>query len=778
LNPLISMKSGLKRMIKKYFLALVLFCVAQQALAVSVVDIKIRGNSKVESEAILTLLEIKKGSQFDPKKVSDDIRNLFDLGYFSDIRIFQNSTPGGIELVIQVVEKPVVVAIEYVGFEEVGADDFKEKLEVKLFTIVNEAGIARDLRLIEQQYSEKGFFLASASYELKEKAANEVILKYLISEGAKVQIGDVEILGNEYFSDDDLIEKLMTRPLTRSSALSSMGAIYNKDFIERDLEFLSYYYRDFGFARVNVGKPIVELDQDRKFARVTFQVEEGMQYRISELDVQGDILIPKTELIENMKLQKGELFKFSRFRVDIEMLVDRYGDLGYAFADVDPRTSFDDKNKTVAITYVLTKGEKVFIGKIDVVGNTKTRDNVIRREIEVSDTELYSGTKLRQSKSNINRLGFFEEVQAIKQRDPDQENILNYEFKVKEKSTGQLQAAMGFQPYKEQTGAGWFGQGRYTEDNQSGYGWKTGFSGRWDGKDTYDLSLDFTNPRVNDTKWSFGSSLFYKNQVVNLAQNLKAFDLRKGFSSTLGKSLFEQVRGTVTYRLAKVEQTSLQYLPAKFREDGLSSSLILGLRRNRTNNYIDPSDGSDMSLSQTFSGGLLGGDHVYSETSFNASWYLPLELGESFRTYFRLHNNTSFIYPLGDGPVPLFQRYRLGGPKDLRAYKPRSLGPYISILRSPGGVATSYNNGGNKKTLFQLEYFAPLIPEAGIKGLLFFDAGKVFDDNEEFELSSMSKDVGFGIRWMTPMAPFRFEWAYPYENGELGEQEFILYLGF
>ena len=181
-----------------------------------------------------------------------------------------------------------------------------------------------------------------------------------------------------------------------------------------------------------------------------------------------------------MNLKDGELFRFTFFRKDIEILIDRYGDKGYAFTDVNPKHRFDREKKLVHLDYEITKGEKVYFGEFKFVGNTKTRDNVIRRELAVADGELYSGTRLSLSKRNIERLGFFEEVQTIKKRDEKNPNMLNYKFKVKEKPTGQLQAALGFSPSSSNTTENRvFGQGRYSEENQSGKGWQTSFTGSW-----------------------------------------------------------------------------------------------------------------------------------------------------------------------------------------------------------------------------------------------------------------------------------------------------------
>ncbi len=745
----------------------------------TIVRIQVRGNAKVEPEAILTLIKTKAGDVLTRDKVRNDIETLFELGYFSDIRFMKQPVDGGIEVTIQVKEKPAIVSIAFEGLSEVKEEDIREKLQTKLFTILNEANIASDLSVIEKQYTEQGFYLAKATYKLEQRAENEAELTFIVTEGGKVTVAEVHILGNKYFSDADLIDKLISQPKTRSSAYSSVRSVFQDAAVQRDLEFISMYYRDWGFQKVKVARPIIEMDVDREHVRLTFQVEEGLQYNIESLDITGDLLYPKEELLELMALKPGELFRYSRFQKDVNMLIDKYGDLGFAFADINPKIRWDDDKRTAAINYEITKGDKVYFGNLTVEGNDKTRDNVIRREFTIADSELYSGTRLRETRSNVERLGFFEEVQVIKQRDDKDQSILHQTFKVKEKPTGQLQAALGFQPGQRTAENQWFGQGRYSEENQSGYGWKTSLQGRWNGGKNYELSTGITDPRVNDSEWSAGFSIFMKNNVRRVADDVDVQERRTGGSVTVGRKIYELIRASMTYNLSRIDQESETFLLERFREQGIGSSVVLSLRRNNTNNYLDPSEGSDVQLSQTFSGGsILRGDREYMESALTASYYFPIDFDESYRTYFKWHLSLSYIYPMSDQPVPFFERYRLGGPSDLRGYQYRELGPYFNIMQGPNGQITAFNKGGDKQFYAQWEYFFPLIPEAGIKGLLFTDVGAIYDDNQTIDFSNLKRDVGFGFRWITPIAPFRFEWAYPIENGKFGEQRFIFFLGY
>lgn len=769
-------------LIRLFLTSLVATLLSTSAFGQVINHMEVRGNLKVESDAILTILKSQKGQNLDPKAVQEDIVELYNLGYFSDIRVYRKPQAGGIVLIFDVKEKPSIVDIAYVGLEELTEEDFKDKLETQLYTIVNESVINNDLRMIEKQYLEKGFYLAKATYELEPKPDNkhEVTLKYVVDEGGKVMVGDMFIQGNEFFTDAELVDNYISKPVTRSSTFGTPGSVYNEEFLKRDIEVTSFLYKDRGFAEVNVSNPTVIMDTDREFVRVSFEVEEGIQYSIGSIDISGDLLYPKEDLKEWMKLQKGEIFRFSWFRKDIEMLVDKYGDKGYAFVDVNPIHRFDREKAVVHLNYQIDKGQKVFFGQLHVVGNTKTRDNVIRREFEVADSELYSGTKLTQSKRNIERLGFFEEVQSIKKRDEKEGNLLHFRFKVKEKPTGQLQAAVGFSPgAKRSNESSWFGQGRYNEENQSGLGWKSNVTGRWNGGNNYSLETSLTNPRVNDSRWSLGGSGFWRNQVRFISDGLQVQERRVGGSLTVGKRLFELVNGSVSYRYSKITQHSDAFLFERFKENGIASSLIFGLSRDDTNNYLDPSEGTRARISQRITGGpILGGNRQYLETRSSASVYVPVDFTETYRTYFKLKGVVGFLNPYQSKQIPFFDRYRQGGPDDMRGFQFNSLGPKFTIMQSPDDSGRTINKGGTKELLFQVEYFFPIIQDANIKGLFFTDIGRVYDDNEDIELTGFHRDVGFGFRWITPIAPFRFEWAYPIVDGEVGDLEFIFSLGF
>ena len=742
-------------------------------------DIVVRGNGRVEADAIIAMIKSKRGSELSESIVREDLETLYNLGYFSDLRFFRKNTSSGVVLVIQVAEKPAITAVTFEGLSEVKEDDIKEKLETKLFTIVNEATINGDLRAIEKVYADKGFYLARVSYALEKTGANEVTLKYMVDEGGMVQVSDVSIVGNEYFTDADLIQKMASQPFTRASSFGS-SALFKDDFVKNDLGILQWIYKDQGFAEVQVAKPHQVMDPDRQFVKITYKIEEGLQYSVGSLDLSGDLLFPKEELVTAMKLKSGELFRYGQFMKDLELLTDKYGDLGFAYADINPIVTFDREKKLANINYEVAKGEKIYFGDMTIIGNSKTRDNVLRREFKVNDAELYSSTGLSNTRKELSRLGFFEDVQILKERNGRDETVLDLRYKVKEKPTGQLQASVGYAPQQSGSSkAGFFGQGAYDEQNQSGRAYKTSFHAKWDGSRNYSFDLGFTNPRVDDTLWSAGTNLEYSHAVQQIIADVEAEEKRTGASVFVGRKIIEEVAGRMTLQFQKTDQTSDQYLVDKFQMRGMQKSMIFSLFRYATDNNIAPTEGSELRLDHRVTGGpLLGGDYRYQETSLDAAYYYPVDFSETFRTYFRLSGSISYIYSYMGSQVPFIERYRLGGYNDMRGFDWHDLGPKFYMYRAPGFEPKVYNRGGDKKLLFQFEYFVPLIPEAGIKALAFMDVGRVYDDPELISLKNMSRDVGFGFRWQTPIAPFRFEWAYPVVDGKLGDPQPIFSIGF
>ncbi len=764
-----------------FFLFVLNFSFVSFAAMEKIHSIVIKGNIRVGTEAIHPLLVSQVGGEIDGKNIREDIKNIDELGYFSDIDVYKEKTEKGFILTYVLKEKPSISKISFVGMKELKEATIKEELVSKLYTIVDDNKISQDISLIQKKYHEKGFFLVDISYRLEKLSDYENELIFVVSENGKILVAEVGLLGNHFFTDEQILAQFMSQPYTNLTAITSRS-IYNRDFVTRDIEFLSYYYKDHGFSDVKISSPVIHIDRDKSFARIAIRIEEGEQYKVESLSVGGDIgpdLYTYDELMKSLSLKAGDIFKISRLHQDVSVLAEKYGDLGYAYADINPIPIFDPDKRTVKLHFEISKGKKVYFGKIIITGNSKTRDNVIRRELEVHDGELYSGTGLSKSKKNIQRLGFFDELKIQKKPSSTEEDVVDLDVSIKEKSTGELQASIGFSP-GGQTAETWFAQGRYDEKNQFGRGWSLGLEGRWSGSSNILGKISFANPRVLDSQWYLGGSLSYDSRMLRFSSDYESQDKEIKVDLTVGRTIVELLRAFVTYSLS-INQPSKENIFLESTEAIVTSSVKFTISRYDLDNILDPTEGLATSLSHKFVGIPQIGNQKYMETQAEISYYLPIDFTKDYRTYVKFNLVGGYLWKLDGRPLPYSARYRLGGHYDLRGYYFGEVSPveYKSML--PTESAYPYYKGGDKKIYAQVEYFVPIIQQANIKGLVFFDTGGAFEEGESINLKKFKSDVGFGFRWKTPIAPFRFEWAYPLEmSGErfLGDMKFIFSLGY
>ena len=742
-------------------------------------SISIEGNKRVGDNAIIPLVKSKVGGDISPETISEDIKSISELGFFSHIDVYKKSAEDGEDDLFYVLkEKPAIKQISFVGMGELSEGTIRDELNTKLYTIIDTQKLRQDLSMIEKKYHEKGFFLVDVSYRIEKVSETESEIYFEVAENGKILVAEVSILGNQFFTDGEILTNFMSQPYTNLTAISSRS-IYNRDFVTRDVEYLSYLYKDNGFADVSVSEPVIHIDRDKSFARITLRVEEGIQYKLASLSIGGDIgpdLYTQDELLAKMNSDVGKIFKVSDLHKDVSTLSELYGNLGYAYADINPIPLFNKEEKTVKIHFDITKGKKVYFGKILIIGNTKTRQNVIRRELTVYDGELYSGTGLSSSKRKIHRLGYFEEVKFKKKPSETENDVIDLEIDVKEQSTGQLQASVGFSPGGK-TSETWFAQGRYDEKNQFGRGWSLGLEGKWSGSDNLLAKISFANPRVLDSHWHLGGSFSYDSKMMKYAQDYESQEKEIKFDLTVGRTIFELIRGYLTYTLS-INKPHEENIFLASTDQIIASSVTFKISRYDLDNLLDPTEGLGTSLSHTVVG--LWGNQKYMETEGQVSYYLPIDFTDHFRTYFKFNLVGGYLWKFEDTPLPYNARYRLGGFYDLRGYYFGEVSPIEKVASSPTELAREAYKGGDRKLFTQIEYFVPIIKAANIKGLVFFDSGMVCEEGEIIDFADLKSDVGFGFRWKTPIAPFRFEWAYPLSltDGEVGDMKFIFSLGY
>jgi outer membrane protein insertion porin family len=750
-----------------------------------IVQIEVIGNKSVQPEAIKSVIFSKEGEELSPETIKRDIQNIYKSGFFQSVSINSEVSSNGqgvngVKLSIFVEEKPSIKEIVFEGFEVITSSSLKDKIQVKKYTIVDERKINADLRLIEQQYLEKGYYLARASYALT-KAANsdEVILTYKIIENNIVNVSKINVIGNSHFGENELKSGLATKEKRWTSFLTSGGA-FKDDFVNRDKEFLSYIYRDNGFAEAQVQTPQSRLDSGKQSVQVTFSLDEGERFKIGKITFQGDVLFSAEQFNEKLQLKKDNWFRVSQFQNDMKTLSDMYGDEGYAFVDIVPKTVANRETKVLDLEYSIAKGEKIYFRNIVIEGNSKTRDNVIRRNIKVVEGERFHATRLEKSKTSIERLGFFQEV--IVEREPDVKNKrMDLRIKVKEKPTGQLSASIGASPTSTGRSFTFFAQGSYQEANLFGKGWSSNVTGSLTPNGSYKLSLGGTEPSIYDGPWSLSLFGSYEKEILKqykFEKDTTSIIKEAGFS--VGREIVEDLRFSLGYSFERVTTNNIPPITAAYKKVGDTERFSQNLNFDKTNNFLQPTSGYALSTSNTFGVTLLGGDHKFGLWEGSAAYYVPVTFSEDFLTNFRLAFEPAFVYPIAGKRVPYWERLRLGSPLNMRAYyeEENIISPKVDILFSPESSETrKIDTGGNRRLYGSVEYFVPLIQEANLRFVAFAESGTVLADNESFRTEDLKHDVGFGFRWLTPIAPFRFEWAFPINKRKIGEGVFVLFVG-
>ncbi|HSD22428.1 MAG TPA: outer membrane protein assembly factor BamA, partial [Anaeromyxobacter sp.] len=409
-------------------------------------DVRVEGNRRVEVDAIRAAISQRKGQPYDPRAIAKDIRALMKLGFFSDVVVEVQGTSSAPVLVYRITERPTVREARIEGNDALSKDDLKDTVELKPFSILDLVAVRKDVKKIKEKYAEKGYYLADVTSRIDERPDNQVDVVYVIDERAKVQVKEVRFLGNAHVPDGDLLAVMQTRPGGYLSFLSSVGT-YREEAFQHDLQGVQAVYLDRGYVNVKVGTPSVAISPDKRFLHVTIPVEEGEQYQIGEIAFSGELLGREPMLRRIVRTRRGEIFSRTRIQQDLFAVGDVYRDLGHAYANVVPLTQTDPKARTLSLTYEIQPGPKVRFERIDVIGNDKTRDKVIRRELRIYEGELFSGTGLRVSKQRVTALGFFENVEITTKQGSSEDTIVAV-VEVKERATGTFQIGAGFSSYE------------------------------------------------------------------------------------------------------------------------------------------------------------------------------------------------------------------------------------------------------------------------------------------------------------------------------------------
>ncbi len=713
--------------------------------AQTVEQVRFEGNRLVEADRLMQEIHTRVGAPLDPDVIRTDIKALFRLGYFRDIEV--RTEPGAVGTVVTfvVTENPRIREVKITGNDEINDDKIKEVIQVKARELLDEDRVRDDVKKIRELYDQKGYTHAQVDSEIV-PAEQTVDVVYKIRENEEVYVVEFTFEGNEHFDKSDILDVMETKEKWFLSWLTERG-LYRKEQLDGDVARISSLYYNHGYLDHRVSEPRLDFRDDG--LHVTIGIDEGPQYTISKIALDGDMIEDPDgkPLMDRVESKEGEILNRDQLRQDIQKLTEVYADQGYAFAKIDPLTRLDRDAKTVDVLLHITQGKKVHFRRIEVEGNTKTRDKVIRRELRVSEGSIYSGARLRVSKQRLDRLGFFDTIDFDEER-TDKDDEVDLKVKVKEGQTGTLSAGAGFSSVDA-----FLVNLRVTQHNFRGLGESLTANADLGSKRQL-IDLEFTEPYLLDTRISAGLSVFNDEYAFNDFTRK-----RLGGNATLGYPLIEFIDSSLTYGFEHVEITDVSATASEIIRDQEGtdeiSSLTATIRRNTLNNRFDPSRGSDNLISAELAGTFLGGTSDFYKFQARTAWYVPVVWG----TVFSARARVSYGDSLETGKdLPLFERFFVGGINSVRGFDTRSLGPKDPI--------TGDEIGGNKELIFNNELIFPIVPSFGLKGVTFFDAGEAYPEHLGFDLGDLRTSVGFGFRWLSPLGPLRLEIGYPLRRRE------------
>ncbi len=719
------------------------FAAADEEIA-KVTDIQINGNKKVETETIRTKMGIKVGDLFSPSKVRDDIDSIYKMGYFSDVQVEAEGYNGGLRLIFNLIERPIVKSISFEGNDNIDKDKLREKVNLTAFSVYNPALVAENTEKIKLFYQGEGYFNVSVLPIISEVSKSEVKVIFRISEGGKVYICKVSIAGNEKLSSKQIKKVMVTKKhIFLWSWLTKSGTYKLLEF-QQDMERIKALYYNNGYIQVEIGEPQVVLSENKECLSITIPVHEGEQFRYGKIEMNGNKVFKTDELFAVMKSKAGEVMNRDQMKDDIVAMTDLYGSKGYAFATVSPVINPNTEKKIVDVSLEVSEGDQIFIDRINISGNAKTRDKVIRRELKFKEGEIYDTSGMRRTYEKLKNLDFFEDVQVLPER-KEHDNTVDLDVKVKEKPTGSFSIGGGYSTIDRVVGIG-----EITQNNFLGRGETLKFKGEF-GSKTQNYVLSFIEPWLLDMPVSL-SVTAYKEQKDYTGYSKKSV----GGGFTLGKRFWEDWGTAFTYNYSKEHyydvddslttqsQTVGDSLFGAF-DPTTTSKVGLSLYRDSRDNYLDPRRGNRNELYAEYAGSILASKSAFYKTMADSTWYFPFH----WDTAFSLHGRFAYAAELEGKLLPIYERFYVGGLTTVRGYDWGTLGP------KSGSDAT----GGYKELIFNAEYTFPLVTEIKLRGVAFVDSGFAYDKGQPIDLGLLRSSYGAGLRWSSPMGLIRLEYG-------------------
>lgn len=734
------------------------FSLAHAASSFTIKQIQLEGNQRVSFETVRSYLTIEVGDTATELTIQQSIKALYKTGFFRDIALFE--ADNGV-LKIRVLERPSISEVEMEGNELITKEEMTMVLSglgVKQGRIFNDTRMESIILDLRRRYQNQGYYAAEVDIQVTELPRNRVALLIKVEEGNPATIGRITLVGNKTYLDDTLKGHML---LTEEVIFGDSDK-YAKPKLESDIESLRSYYMDRGFAEYAFSSSQVSLSLDKTEVFITINMNEGPQYTFGSINFSGDPILEKAELDSLLAIQVGDYFSRSQIVQTVNALRNRLSEEGYAFAEIEPLTELDKNNRLVNVDFRIEPKSRVYVRRIRIEGNTRTWDNVIRRELRQLESAPYSLEAVRQSNLRLNKLGYFKSARVSTER--ISKDLVDLVVQVEEQSTGSFNAGVG---YSQIDGIS-FTLG-VTERNVIGSGYSTNISARSSASTKYaDISL--TDPYFTQNGISLTGAFYYRQ--IDAAQ-LNVSDYT---TNNLG------VRTSVSYPLdewskinsgIKLDRQSLEcvstfilcnnYVDQNNQQGHESVRLTLGWQKNTTNSYSFSTDGRNFTLS----GELViptNSDISFYKLYYHDSAYFPLN--EIFT--FKLKGDMAYAGTYaGTSEIPFYENFYAGGFGTVRGYEANSLGDRFDLTTD----GSSRPIGGTTRLVSNAEVIFPMPfveDSSNIRLSLFVDAGSVFNQGSNIRLPELRSATGLALSWLTPIGPLAFSLAKPlnYQDGD------------
>ncbi len=737
------------------------------------IDVQYAGANTVSKEKLIANMRTRVGKPYDDRAVEEDIRSLYATGNISNVRIFGEPTTDGVKVIVVVQPKAQITEVAITGVTQFKESRVRKEISAKAGDSLSEAALEADKQKISDYYAGKGFGEADVTYKVEsnEKAGTARVV-FTVSEGGKLAIKAVVFEGNTVFKQGELKKAVKSKPKGLLDMFSKTGRV-DQEALNEDTKALRELYQGRGYVDAEVGRP--RVDRDGSKATVTFPIKEGIQYHVGKVNYSSAQVFTRDEIARNAKIVPGAVFTPQNVKADVKGIQDLYGTRGYidfqAGADVNPAGK-----GVMDVSYKMEEGVQSYVEHIDIQGNTRTKDKVIRREIALAPGDLYNSVRVDASQSRLENLNYFytrrdgpgHQPVSLFPSDTLVPGRKDLKVLVEEKRTGSFNFGAGFSSIDSLLGFAEITQGNFDLlgwPHFTGGGQKFRMRAQW-GTRRKDFILSLTEPYFLDKKLSVGGELFYRDASFVSS----VYDERRyGFDINARKPLndFTYIRFSYTLQDVDIHSVDSGASQAIREEQGnrIESKLAGGITYDTRDSVFLTRRGHKVDLQTYVAGGFLGGDTDIYGFDLEASKYFLLP----WDTILTLNAEVAVVQTWSGGDrVPIFDRLYLGGANNLRGFKFRDVGPKDS---------DDEPLGGNTLARFTVEYTFPVVEK--VRGAVFYDVGFVNADSYDFDTGGVNSDVGLGVRLDLPIGPVRIDYGIPLQkDNSSGSGKFNFNIGY